>query len=1006
MTSRPHAKLASRASRRAGLGLIALAALVPIGTASGAVTLDPDCSKTGTTVHCDLYAKAGSFAPPGGGPAVPVRGYSATAAGQPVLPGPVIVADTGDTVEVVLHNNLGAGVGTGMLFQEQALVPDRTGVANGATTTYTFTAAGAGTYLYEASPFVPTAGGGGSQYQTAMGMYGALVVRPLGQPAQAYDSASTFDAEHLVVIGEIDRNLATAANPATFDMRDYSPEYFLVNGKASPDTAALAANAGDRVLLRWVNAGIKAHTAAVLGAMQRLVGEDGNALPNPHNLVAETLGAGQTEDVIVALGASAFGRYPVYDSGLWLNNNSAGGMGGALTFLDVAGTAPDGGPGTSGVTITGNTLSASISDAATGGGNVTAAEYFVDIVGADGSGTAITGFTPAVTVSVSATLGLTSGAHTIYVHGQDANGNWGPVSSTFFTPPDGDGPITRSLTLSPNPSNGSKAVALNATGDDTTTGGSNVTHGEITIDGGTPDVFLANDGGTVAAVDTVIPATTMAGLTEGTHTVSVRSRDEFLNWGAPATVTLQVDKSGPTSTNASANPAASNGVQGFSATIAAVRVKATVTDNTVAGVHSAVGAGEGFIDPSSGTPPADGTGFPLVPADGTFGGVTETLQGDIPLSTVVGLSEGPHTIALHGRDSSGNWGPRVTTTLVADRTAPAVSGLTATPNPTNTVTGNNVSFALAANVTDNLTAIVRAEWFNGTDPGAGNGTPMTVSGGPTFILAATVNFAALGWLDGNRTLSVRALDAAGNWSAIGSVNVTIVRPNVIFANGFESGNGLAWSGRTGTSRLSYPAAANMAGTGSGMRVSLTSGTGGASYVTDNSPVQEPTYHARFYFRPNNADPNDADGVVLLRGYTGNNGGGGGAGNRFTVSYRRSAGPHEVQLTVTRAGTATNTTGWITIPSSPVRIEVFWRAGPATGNVNARGRATLTVDPALPGPATQTVDLTNLNTGTGNRIESVRLGVQELAGGTAGNANRTGSLDFDSFVSTRRTVVGP
>ena len=61
------------------------------------------------------------------------------------------------------------------------MVPDQTGVAaGGGTTSYTFTAGAPGTYLYEAG-LIP-----GSQYQVAMGLYGALVVRPAGLPDQAY----------------------------------------------------------------------------------------------------------------------------------------------------------------------------------------------------------------------------------------------------------------------------------------------------------------------------------------------------------------------------------------------------------------------------------------------------------------------------------------------------------------------------------------------------------------------------------------------------------------------------------------------------------------------------------------------------------------------------------------------------------------------------------------------------------------------------------------------------
>ena len=69
--------------------------------------------------------------------------------------------------------------------------------------------------------------------------------------------------------------------------------------------------------------------------------------------------------------------------------------------------------------------------------SVPLAEYFVDAIGADGTGTAMTGPFGSPTASVSATLStaqlatLSSGNHTIYVHGQDANG-WGAVASAVF----------------------------------------------------------------------------------------------------------------------------------------------------------------------------------------------------------------------------------------------------------------------------------------------------------------------------------------------------------------------------------------------------------------------------------------------------------------------------------------------------------------------------------------------------------------------------------------------
>ncbi len=52
------------------------------------------------------------------------------------------------------------------------MIPDTTGVAAGASTIYTFTASSPGTFLYEAG-LTPN-----GQHQVAMGLYGALIVRP------------------------------------------------------------------------------------------------------------------------------------------------------------------------------------------------------------------------------------------------------------------------------------------------------------------------------------------------------------------------------------------------------------------------------------------------------------------------------------------------------------------------------------------------------------------------------------------------------------------------------------------------------------------------------------------------------------------------------------------------------------------------------------------------------------------------------------------------------------
>ncbi len=109
------------------------------------------------------------------------------------------------------------------------------------------------------------------------------------------------------------------------------------------------------------------------------------------------------------------------------------------------------------------TVSATASDAQTGGADVVAAEYFVDAIGADGSGTAIPVGAPAPAVSLSTDLSpallasLAQGAHTVWLHAQDAAGNWGGAVSAGFVL-DGVAPTVTMPTAGPSPTLGATSV--------------------------------------------------------------------------------------------------------------------------------------------------------------------------------------------------------------------------------------------------------------------------------------------------------------------------------------------------------------------------------------------------------------------------------------------------------------------------------------------------------------------------------------------------------------------
>ena len=706
------------------------------GSAQQAITIYPPF------IH--LYAVAGSTTL--GVQSVTVWGYNSSNAPVTQPGGPTIEVNEGDTVIVVLHNEL--GVDTGLLFQGQDMIPDVTGVAAGGTKLYAFTANRPGTYLYGAGLLA------GAQYQSALGLYGAFIVRPAA-PGQAYDAANTaYDDEAVLILSEIDPALNNLANPATFDMRKFKPRYFLINGQTYPNTPETVTGAGNRVLLRYLNAGMQFHSMAILGTNQTVIANDGSPLAYPHSMVAETFGPGQTIDTIATIPAAAAdgNRFAIYDGNLMLRNSNQAGYGGMLTFLTVSGMPPVGdstGPATSNVTYGAGTLSATVSDAATGNSNIVAAEYFMDSVGVAGTGSAMSGAFAAPVEAVTASVAVPSGSHMLYVHGQDSAGNWGAFSSVLVNGGDATGPATTGLTLTPNPSNGSVDVAVSATGNDSASGGSNIAAAEYTIDGGTAVSMLVNNPDPIASLDQIIPAAIINGLAEGTHTVSVRSQDAAGNWGVAATISLVVDKTGPTASNVSASPNPNNGQKPFNTTTPAVRLSATLTDSA-----AKITVVEGFID----TAGADGTGFFFAASDGSFNSLTENVIADIPLTTIGQLSTGNHTLYVHGKDAAGNWGTTSSTILVIDKVAPTISSITTLDaNPT---TAASVQFLVT--FSEDVTGVTSSNFATASSAGLIGASITSVTGSGNTRTVTVSTGSGGGTLGLNLTSATGITDLAGN----------------------------------------------------------------------------------------------------------------------------------------------------------------------------------------------------------------------------------------------------
>ncbi|MFI5042095.1 MAG: hypothetical protein ACHQNA_09650, partial [Acidimicrobiales bacterium] len=198
-------------------------------------------------------------------------------------------------------------------------------------------------------------------------------------------------------------------------------------------------------------------------------------------------------------------------------------------------------------------ITANVADPITGGvnSNIVAAEFFVDgttgtrVNGTGGAMLPTAGAFGGTSAGVYGTIDLYTmgqfgtGNHTIYVHGQDAAGNWGPTATTVLVV-DKTRPFITAASLAPNPTNGAASVVLNVTVLDP----NYINRIEYFIDNPTPTLGT----GTSITATPALPATSVTGtaninvgsLAIGTHTVSVYARNTIGNWSPATTLSLTV----------------------------------------------------------------------------------------------------------------------------------------------------------------------------------------------------------------------------------------------------------------------------------------------------------------------------------------------------------------------------------------------------------------------------------------------------------------------------------
>lgn len=257
------------------------------------------------TVNHTLYITAGTLSINGtGGTTLAVWSYS-DAAGSAKVPGPILNANEGDTVNITVVNNHNIPHN----FVVQGVTSDTTSIAPGTSRNYSFVAPAPGTFVYH-----DTLNG---SVNRAMGMYGMLWVGPAGGGNTAWTGGPAYTFQRTWVVSEMDKPRwnDVAGSGGTVNTAVYKPNYFLINGKGgfegmSDPTTTIDGAVGQTALVRIANAGQFAHSLHFHGNHVKVIAVNGAPQSSFKVIDAVNVPPLSTVDVIYELNQP--GDYPMH----------------------------------------------------------------------------------------------------------------------------------------------------------------------------------------------------------------------------------------------------------------------------------------------------------------------------------------------------------------------------------------------------------------------------------------------------------------------------------------------------------------------------------------------------------------------------------------------------------------------------------------------------------------------------------------------------------------------
>ena len=223
-----------------------------------------------------------------------------------MVPGPQLRAEVGDTVRIILHNELPEP--TTIHSHGLFVPPDMDGVPvisqpavmPGETFVYEYTLRNAGSHMYH-SHFM-------AERQVPMGLLGAFVVT---------DPEATDEPD-------VAQDIAMVLNDG--------PLGFTINGKGFPATAPIVAQQGDLIRIRYMNEGLQIHPMHLHGIPQMVIAKDGWTLPEPHFEDTVLVAPGERVDVLID--ASEVGTW-AFHCHVLTHAESPDGMFGMVTAMIV-----------------------------------------------------------------------------------------------------------------------------------------------------------------------------------------------------------------------------------------------------------------------------------------------------------------------------------------------------------------------------------------------------------------------------------------------------------------------------------------------------------------------------------------------------------------------------------------------------------------------------------------------------------------------------------------------